>query len=274
MVRLLADPRLPEDTRIICVDPHWCLNEGDADDVANVMDSFTTKLRESVSSPPVEEPSRSSSSHRPFKKARQAPACVVPLPPDTDRARLVSESSSFQSRTQHLRYATRAKNIEANAKESPTLLLQDIVRLLIKAGQVERGDFVNVPYSTTGKKTHYDGGANLFAMTLAFPRYLHENMESYGQLMHGLMDPTWRKNPSFKHILESLATDWDRIENQTIKCCRVFPMIGHLVSFQDQRLDDMGSIESLPDAPSVQRWEKFYLNSVAGDPPLFEGRYQ
>ena len=110
------------------------------------------------------------------------------------------------------------------------MLLQDIVRLLIKAGQVERGDFVNLSYNTTGKKTHYDGAVHMFAMNLAFARYLHANMESYEQLMHGLMDDKWRKNPSFKSILESLATDWNRIENQTIECCRVFRMFGHLVS--------------------------------------------
>ena len=87
----------------------------------------------------------------PLKKLRKDPVTVGPLPPDTDRARLVSESNEFQSRNQHLRYASRAKNIEANAKEGPTLLLQDIVHLLIKAGQVERGDFVHLSYNTTGK---------------------------------------------------------------------------------------------------------------------------
>ena len=67
LVRLLADPRLPEDTRIICVDPCWYLNEGDADDVADVRDSFMAKLRASVVAPPVPEPSSSSGSQRPVK---------------------------------------------------------------------------------------------------------------------------------------------------------------------------------------------------------------
>ena len=70
----------------------------------------------------------------------------------------------------------KAKNVEANAIEAPTLLLQDIVHLLIKAGQGGRGDFVNLSYNTTGKKTHYDVGTHLLAMNLAFAFYLHENM--------------------------------------------------------------------------------------------------
>ena len=57
LVRLLVDPRVPDDTRIICVDPRWCLNEGDADDVADVMDSFIAKLRASAVAPPVAKPS-------------------------------------------------------------------------------------------------------------------------------------------------------------------------------------------------------------------------
>ena len=36
---------------------------------------------------------------------------------------------------------------------SPTPLLQDIARILIKAAEKDRGDFVNLSYNCTGHKT-------------------------------------------------------------------------------------------------------------------------
>ena len=92
--------------------------------------------------------------------------------------------------------------------------------------------------------------------------------------MDKMYHPEHRENPSFKYILEELATDWNRIETGTIKCSRVFPTIGHLVSFSNQRLADMGSIESLSSHPGVQRGEKWHLKSVAGDPRLYDGWFQ
>jgi hypothetical protein len=59
-----------------------------------------------------------------------------------------------------------------------------------------------------------------------------------------------------------------------MKCCRVFPMVGHLVHFDDPRLADMGQIESLTSDPAMTRWEKWHLKSVQGSPRNFDGIYQ
>jgi hypothetical protein len=136
---MLADPRLPEDLRIICVDPRWCLTEGDANDVAAVMDSFVAKVRESAVDLPI--PEAASGSKRAKKKARNEPAPVVPLPPDEERAHVMADHPAFQSRNQHQRYATRARAIETRQKSAPTMLLTDLVRLMVKAGQNVVGGF-------------------------------------------------------------------------------------------------------------------------------------
>ena len=48
----------------------------------------------------------------------------------------------------------------------------------------------------------------------------------------------------------SFASGLAHIESGTVKCCRVLPMIAHLVSFADPRLADMGAIEALNVDPS------------------------
>ena len=40
-----TDPRLQPDLFVLCIDPRWCLNKKDADDVATDMHKFMEELR-------------------------------------------------------------------------------------------------------------------------------------------------------------------------------------------------------------------------------------
>ena len=44
-MKVSTDPRLQPDTFVLCIDPRWCLNKKDADDVANDMHTFMDALR-------------------------------------------------------------------------------------------------------------------------------------------------------------------------------------------------------------------------------------
>ena len=44
-MKISTDPRLHPDLFVLCIDPRWCLNKQDADDVANDMHTFMEALR-------------------------------------------------------------------------------------------------------------------------------------------------------------------------------------------------------------------------------------
>ena len=50
-MKLVRDPRLPPDLRIICVDPRWCLNKQGADAVASDMQTFMDMVRKAEPPP-------------------------------------------------------------------------------------------------------------------------------------------------------------------------------------------------------------------------------
>ena len=50
-MRLVQDPRLPQDLRIICVDPRWCLTKEDADAVGEDLTLFMEGVHEQLPAP-------------------------------------------------------------------------------------------------------------------------------------------------------------------------------------------------------------------------------
>ena len=84
---------------------------------------------------------------------------------------------------------------DKSTRLNPTLLLQDIARILIAASKVGKGDFVNLSYSCIGSKTHYDHGMFLFAMNLKMARTFSDSLDEIESIMCRLMQPE-RTTPS------------------------------------------------------------------------------
>ena len=67
--------------------------------------------------------------------------------------------------------------------------------MFIAAAKVGEGDFVNLSYSCTGSKTHYDHGMFLFAMNLKMARTFSDSLDEIESSMCRLMQPE-RPTPS------------------------------------------------------------------------------
>ena len=69
------------------------------------------------------------------------------------------------------------------------MLLMDLTRILIRAAKAGQGDFVNVSYTRTKSKTHYDHGLHMFGMTLCVARVFHQGMDAIESDMCRLVQP-------------------------------------------------------------------------------------
>lgn len=197
---------------------------------------------------------------------------LSPSPSDQQLDQTTADFAGFRATNPHVQGATRPKVIEdQSTMSSPTVLLSDIVRLLITAAKAGRGDFVNLSYSCTGKKTHYDHGMYLFGMSVSFARTLHHELATIESDMCRLMS-IHRKNPSLTLWLESLLTRHAGVESGDLKVCRVYPSIGHIVNFDDATLESQLAMEGSPQQ-SDARYEKWHLSSVSGNPRDRSGTY-
>ena len=126
-----------------------------------------------------------------------------------------------------------------------TLLLHAIARILSEAAKVGKGDFVNLSYSCTASKTHYDHGMYLFAMNLQMARVLRDSMNEVEASMCRLMQPE-RPSPSLIGWLQLFVTNHEGVESGEIKCCRVYPSIGHIMNYVDPTAESQLSMETYP----------------------------
>ena len=78
---------------------------------------------------------------------------------------------------------------ETSTRSTPTQLLLDIVYILIQAAKCGRGDFVNLCYTCTGHKTHYDHGMYAFAMSLELARDFGKEINHMEKCMSRMMEP-------------------------------------------------------------------------------------
>ena len=98
-MRLVQDPRLPQDLRIICVDPRWCLTKEDANAVGEDLAKFMEAVRELL--PPPVMKGFNACDPPPKKRGKR------PLPSKSPRlieeeADLVAKSQNVRSKNPHL----------------------------------------------------------------------------------------------------------------------------------------------------------------------------
>ena len=263
-MRLVQDPRLPQDLRIICVDPRWCLTKEDANAVGEDLAKFMEAVRELLP-PPVMKGFNACDPPPKKRGKRPLPSkCPRLIQEEADR---VAKSQNVRSKNPHLLHRTREKMIEdGSTAYSPTPLLQDIARILIKAAEKGRGDFVNLSYNCTGHKTHYDHGMHMFSMTLQLAAEFYRGLDEIEYRMFTLMEPH-RKNPSLLTWLENYVTNHEAVNSGAFKACRVYPSIGSVVNFEDQSAMSQISLQEYPYV-SMARNETWDRKSVCGNPRL------
>ena len=133
MVKLVTDLRMPPDLRIIMADPRWCLTMKDADNIAIDMAIFMDKLR--LSEPPPRmafDPDLP-----PARKRANRPLPFTHPNEAEEAARVVAESYNVRSNSPHVSMGARVKFIgDKTTRCCPTILIQDIVRILVEAARV------------------------------------------------------------------------------------------------------------------------------------------
>ena len=261
LLKLSKDKRLAPDLSIICVDNRWCLDLEDADLVAAQMTMFMESLRrQDRGNDTVDDPNFD----------RLGPPRKKPKPTPIPKARFnaaeriaASRSVNIRASNPHVHMGTRKKIIEPKHGGDPTsVLMHDIARICIEATKLDMGEFVNICYNCTGDTTKYDGGCYVFAMSLKMARDMFDGLETFEATMAQWMQPG-RKNPSFSMWIEQ----WVIEQNAQVdrKCSRVFPVIGHIMNFNEKAFDSAVTLGIDPYL-SEQRSEKFSRTWCSGDP--------
>jgi hypothetical protein len=263
----VQDTRLPPDLRIICADPRWCLNRTDADIVANDMKTFMARLR---ADEPLPRMPCDPSAPPPKKRGhRPVPSQAASYNKDNRRT---ADAQEVRSRNVHVPSRTRPKMIEhKSSRNTPTVLLMDIVRILIEAAKVGVGDFVNLCYDCTRHKTHYDHGMHLFAMSLKQAREWGNSNYELELFMCKQME-THRPSPSIISWIESLITNHHSVDSGESGFCRLFPTIGHIVNFEDPTAVSQLAMQRYPHM-SEMRYEKWSETWVGGSPRAYTWKH-
>ena len=212
LLLLMANPKLPGDTRFILVDPHYCLDEEFADFIAD-----NVRRQSNL------ETSHAWDSYKGTKYNSVAAAA---------QARFL-EMPQFEAEDVHVHMKGRGKNYKKPEDIPPTSLASKLVHVLKAAHKMGKGDIVflsnDYDYDEVNKKLTTRNAMHMTAFTVAAARKLLAVFET--EIKPVLQDATVSDTKNIGKVLKGflLSTlNWD----SDISFGYLVPTLGHRINFK------------------------------------------